>query len=198
MLEPAGNVSDAAQLVQVQILEEIPERGTCRSIRKKIRRSSQDSLRSRRRKAPREAHGPRCRPRCAIPAKRRGLRSCQVAAPMNCPGEDRGHRARQIQPTPESKMPGSESRLHCSYWESVSRNSVMLRSIQRLVLAHNSGSESVQSCHAFHDHPSVQSEPLASDGWCEESRPITSPVARHQGYVNSIPFLTPAWLLASG
>jgi hypothetical protein len=27
MLEPAGNVSDAAQLVQVQILEEIPERG---------------------------------------------------------------------------------------------------------------------------------------------------------------------------
>jgi hypothetical protein len=30
---------------------------------------------------------------------------------MNCPGEDRRHRARQIQPTPESKMPGSESNL---------------------------------------------------------------------------------------
>jgi hypothetical protein len=99
MFKPTGNIGDAAPLIQVEILEETPQRATCRLIRQKSRRSSQENLRSRRRKARREIHGPRCRRRCRIPANHRGLMSCRAARPTNCPCEVRQDRARLIQPT---------------------------------------------------------------------------------------------------
>jgi hypothetical protein len=111
--KPTGNIGDAAPLMQVEILEKIPQGATCRLIRQKSRRSSQENLRSRRRKARREIHGPRCRRRCRIPANHRGLMSCRAARPMNCPCEVRQDRARLIQPTLKiGDLPASEPNLN--------------------------------------------------------------------------------------